>query len=239
MELHRRTTRRAAAALEFVLVFPLLLTVTVTGWWAAHLGFVKLGTQIDAQSEVWSRRDEAQAGTSFDIRQPMLTSQVNLEVQREATVAAPFAMSKRPQARTMEVICDKPWHATDFEFSKLPSRIHPHTARLNDMGSLIREITAFTAGMAGYAQLDVSKNPLTVRFVPEALQYWIQRPLAGVSMAAAAPALAISIPVLLAAEIDARANLNFGRANDLKDKREVVTRGLQAIPRMLSAIRPD
>ncbi|MBX7103816.1 MAG: hypothetical protein K1X57_07030 [Gemmataceae bacterium] len=239
MLIRQQPPRRAAAALEFVLVFPLLMTLTVTGWWAAHLGFVKLGTLIDAQSQAWTNRVQAEPGTPFDIRQPSLDSQVKVEIRRESTIAPPFKLVGPMVAVTEEINCERTWDATDFPFPRLPERIHPHTLQLVAFAELIPVIARFAPGMAGYAALDPWSNPELVRYVPEGLIFLVGRVQALVTIAGSTPALAAAIGPLAAAEAKAIASLNFGLAAHYADEIRVVVTALRAVPDLIRAGRPE
>ncbi len=163
-----RTRRRGTAPLEFVLVLPLLLAITVAGWWCARAGLTKVGAASDARREAWDKRADADPGVPFDLRQRPLLSAVEAEVETPVPGNNPFA-GGTVRARSFALMVDKTWDHEHAEFPRLPDApIAVHRDRLMHFRRFIAFIGVHGHKVRGFADMDLPANGRFARHAPRA-----------------------------------------------------------------------
>jgi hypothetical protein len=188
-----RTRRQGTAPLEFVLVLPLLFTITVAGWWCAGAGLTKTKAATDARRAAWEQRDDAKPGRAFDLRQRPLVSAVESDITADVPRSNPFSSGKI-QAKSFDLMTDKVWDHEQFEFPKLATTpMNPHVRQLLHFGMYVPVVLTKGLRTIEFARLDLMINPEFLKYIPKGIQLRVERLTTVPIFAAGAPLIAAAI----------------------------------------------
>ena len=234
----RRPQRRGTAPLEFALVLPLLLIITVVGWWAGQAGFTRVRTATDARQRAWEKRDECPPGVAYDLEQDPLVS-YRAETARNVVPRKSPITGTNDVAVTSTGLTDKTYDHREFEFPKLPEKIAPHTPQVAHFGLFLPFVAQHAPGLDGFAAMDPRHESKLVEYGQQGAEWQSRRAKALATIGGGIGSMFAAAINLRILQLEAIYSWNWPAAAKYGREAQVVEAGIPAAIWLVSQAMTD